>query len=135
MKRIGSIVLVCLLVVGVSTWAIAQEAKAGAGEKEMKQGAMMEKGMMEHGKMMERCKMTGMCPMMHLSLVATSDGGVIVLAGNKLQKFDKDLMLQKEVEIKMDMESMKKMMMGMCPMMGDKMKEGAAEKAKEEMKR
>ncbi len=34
------------------------------------------------------------------SLVATSDGGVVVLAGPKLIKYDKDLNLVKEVEMK-----------------------------------
>ena len=53
-------------------------------------------------------------------MVATSDGGVIVLTGNKLTKYDKDLNVVKEVEIKMDLESMHKQMMDMmqnCPMM------------------
>ena len=33
-------------------------------------------------------------------MVATSDGGVVVLAGNKLLKYDKDLNLIKEAEVK-----------------------------------
>ncbi|MDD4908163.1 MAG: hypothetical protein PHJ00_03785 [Candidatus Omnitrophica bacterium] len=33
-------------------------------------------------------------------MVASNDGGVIILAGNKLMKYDKDLNLVKEVEIK-----------------------------------
>ena len=48
------------------------------------------------------------------SLVATSDGGVVVLVGQKLIKFDKDLNIVKEVEIKIDIEGMQKI----CPMMG-----------------
>lgn len=48
----------------------------------------------------------GMNPMMmgmmggKESVVATSDGGVVVLAGPKLMKYDRDLNLVKEVEIK-----------------------------------
>ena len=41
-------------------------------------------------------------PMMGMpreSLVATSDGGVVVLSGPRLVKYDKDLNLVKEVEI------------------------------------
>lgn len=37
-------------------------------------------------------------------MVATQDGGVIVMAGNKLLKYDKDLKLVKEVYVKTDME-------------------------------
>jgi len=37
---------------------------------------------------------------MQKQMVAANDGGVIVLAGNKLLKYDKDLNLVKEVEVK-----------------------------------
>jgi len=70
--------------------------------------------------------------MMKESLVATQDGGVIVMIGNKLQKYDKNLTLKKEVEIKIDMEAMRKMVEG-CPMMSGMMdsakSEGAETKA------
>ena len=46
--------------------------------------------------------------MMAKQMVATGDGGIIVLTGNKLLKYDKDLNLIKEVEIKMDMKMMRK---------------------------
>ncbi len=44
------------------------------------------------------------------NIVATSDGGVVVMIGNKLYKYDKDLNLKKEVEIKVDLKSMQRMM-------------------------
>ncbi|MCX6340517.1 MAG: hypothetical protein NTX71_11470 [Candidatus Aureabacteria bacterium] len=84
-----------------------------------------------HGKAwlhtMEKEGMGYCCPMhaemaekmMKRSIVATADGGVVVMTGNKLIKYDKDLNVQKEAEIKMDMEGMQKMMMEMqaaCPM-------------------
>ena len=79
--------------------------------------------------------MMGMCPMMNSmmgrSVVATNDGGVVVVTGNKLIKYDKDLNVVKEVELKMDMEAMKKNMddmMKMCPMMGKGMKDGMSKK-------
>ena len=57
----------------------------------------------------------GMHPMSGMmggsSLAATEDGGAIVLIGNKLMKYDKDLNLAKEVEIKIDWEKMNKTMM------------------------
>lgn len=97
-------------------------------------GGMMGKGMMD-GDMMGG-KMMGMCPMMksmmERSVVATSDGGVVVVMGNKLTKYDKDLNVVKEIELKMDMEGMQKMMenmKGMCPMMKGMM--GKEEKTSE----
>lgn len=69
-------------------------------------------------------RMPGGCPMCHImmkgmmekTLVPAGDGGVIVMAGNKLVKYDKDLNLVKEVEIKMDMTAMIQDMKGKCPM-------------------
>jgi len=88
----------------------------------MKDG-MMDKGMM--GKGMMAGKMMGNCPMMksmmERTIIATSDGGIVIAMGNKITKYDKDLNLIKDVELNMDMEGMHKMMesmKGMCPMMG-----------------
>ena len=65
--------------------------------------------------MMERREMMGMHPMPGTmcsgSLAASEDGGAFVLMGNKLCKYDKDLNLVKEIEIKMDWEKMNKTMM------------------------
>jgi len=47
------------------------------------------------------------------NMVATDEGGVIVLAGNKLIKYDADLNIVKEVEVKMPVPMGGKM----CPMM------------------
>lgn len=137
MRKTLSVVLVGLLVTMFCSLALAEEKKESKMGKGMMQGEMMgQQGMMgEEGMMMGKDKMMGMgnmcgmmmnSMMMSKSLVATSDGGVIVIAGNKLQKYDKDLNLKKEVEIKMDMEAMQKMMMQMmekCPMY-EKMMEG-----------
>lgn len=92
----------------------AQEAAVTAPEQDKQMTAS------EHGKDKRMGKMRGMgCPcMMSMGkqMVATSDGGVVVLSGNKLYKYDKELNLKKEVEIKKDKE-----MMGKCPMMGGMM--------------
>ncbi len=40
---------------------------------------------------------------MQMSMVATTDGAIVVMAGNKLIKFDEDLNKVKEVEIMMQM--------------------------------
>ena len=138
MKEVLSTVLAVLLIMTVSSVVFAEEPERSMMGKEMMQGSMMDpedmmqKDMMtQQGKMMGKGKMMGMgsmCGMMmNKSLVATSDGSVVVLIGSKLQKYDKDLVLKKEVEIKLDMESMQKMMkrmMGKCPMRKKMMQEG-----------
>lgn len=130
------IVLAISVLFLISSSAFAEENKGSMMGKEM----MSEKGMMmKSGKMMVMCPMH---KMMKKEMVATEDGGVIVMVGNKLLKYDKDLNLKKESEIKMDIEGMqsmmeemmekcpmRKMMMKKCMMMGDEEKES---KEKEE---
>ena len=106
-KNIGIIVLMVLFV-GASL-AYAEGMKGGMMDEKQK-GSMM--GMMQNGMMMK---------MMEKTVIATNDGGIIVVMGNKLTKFDKDLNVVKEVDLKMDMDGMQKMMenmKSMCPMMG-----------------
>ena len=102
--------------------AFAQDSK-GVADNE----AMLQKGMKmnqeareeqeEHG-MMGKCPMCGMMKgMMEKNMLATTDGGVVILIGNKLMKYDEELNLVKEVEIKIDAASMQKNMMKNCPMM------------------
>lgn len=83
---------------------------------------MVESNMRGKEEMMEKCPMHGMMmkEVMEESIIATTDSGAIVLTGNKLIKYDKDLNLVKEVEIKVDIETMQNNMMKMmnnCPMM------------------
>ena len=113
MKR-SLIAIAAGIIVGTSGLAIAQMNDKGKEMMGDKAGMMEGKG-----------GMMGMCPMMksmmERSVVATSDGGVIVVMGNKLTKYDKNLNVTKEVELEMDMGDMQKMMenmKGMCPMMG-----------------
>lgn len=51
--------------------------------------------------------------MMSNSMVATQDGGVVVMIGNRLYKYDQNLNLKKETEIPVDYEGLKGMMMKM----------------------
>lgn len=72
----------------------------------------------------DRHGMMGMCPMhcmmmksvMEKEMVATEDGSVVVLAGNKLMKYDKNLELKKEVELKYDTKEACDKMCANCPM-------------------
>jgi len=118
MKTVWVVVLVCLIAAGFCSFVLAESPEMSMPDSNMGQKPMMmDKPMMGRG-MMAKCPM-----MMGKSMVATTDGGVVVLIGNKLQKYDKDLVLQKEVELKIDMAAMQKKMMEMmqdCPMTGDK---------------
>ncbi|MCB9756988.1 MAG: hypothetical protein H6753_01035 [Candidatus Omnitrophica bacterium] len=113
----------------------AEGMKGDMMDKGMK-GGMMGEGMMKGGMMDKGGMMMGMGmmqAMMQKQVVSTNDGGIIVVTANKLTKYDKDLNVVKEVELKMDMEGMQKMMenmKSMCPMMG-KMKPSDDTKAEE----
>jgi mono/diheme cytochrome c family protein len=70
----------------------------------MQNFGMMNGGMMGFGGMMG--------PMMRsTSIVASPDGGVIVLMGNELLKYDNDLNLTKKVEINFNWDNWQKIMM------------------------
>ena len=86
-------------------------------ERGMMGQGMMAKGMMGQPMMQQgqARPMQGMMmkAMMEKEMVATPDGGVIIMVGNKLLKYDKDLNLKKEVEIvKFDKEAMMEKMGG-----------------------
>jgi hypothetical protein len=113
-----------LIKIGVSvffaiTIGFAQQGNGPSGE--------MGQDGMRHGGMMDSSAMCGMM-MMHFmkpsTAFSTQDGGFVVIMGNKIMKYDKNVDLKKEVEIKVDTTAMKKMMQQMqqCPMM----KSGAA---------
>ena len=107
MKRFG--LWVCAVFLFATAGAVQAEGEEGGakekGPHHMMAGKMGGPGMkaMMMGKMMER------------DIVATSDGGVVVLVGNKLLKYDKNLDLKAEAEVKVDKECLKKMMRD-CPM-------------------
>lgn len=120
--------LVAVLVLTVTAVSFAQEPPMG------KEG-MMGKGMKE-GMMKKHPGLQMMKGMMGGLMVATKDGGVIVMIGNRLLKYDRNLNLQKEVEIKLDMEKMKKMMKWheKCSMKGETIEEeGVVSESGEDM--
>ena len=110
MKKAVFVSMLIALFMAMSVISFAQDP-------EETEGSMM-------GKKMKKYKMGGMQSMMKKmhskEMVATKDGGVIVMYGKKLLKYD-NLKLVKEAKIKMDTEHMKKKMMrkkGKCPMCG-----------------
>ena len=123
MKKLALIAVVVILAVSFSGIALA------GGDKDCEMGRQCKSmfgnmfGPKDKGMEMGRC----MCPMhkmmvrrvMDREIIATYDGGIAVVLGNKITKYDKDMNLIKEVEIKIDMDVMKKSMEEMkrnCPM-------------------
>lgn len=111
-STIIAIVTAFILISGGIFFAQASDDQTG------KMGEMMSgQGMMGHQGMSGRQHM--MSPdymgkgMMSKSMVATQDGGVVVMIGNRLYKYDQDLNLKKETEILVDYEGLKGMMMKM----------------------
>ncbi len=124
MKRailIGVVVVFVGVVLAINMAAAPEDPammKSKEPMMEMGSGCMM---MSSTGKMMHACPMHAMMMhnMMSCQMVATEDGGVIIMGFGKLMKYDKDLNMVKEVEMKMDPEAMKKtmtQMMEACPM-------------------
>jgi hypothetical protein len=124
MKKSLLIITSIVLLVSALTLSLAKES---GQTKDSTQGKMAEGGTMGKQHVMSKEQMMGSCPMcrsmmssmMGKSLIATADGGVVVMVCNKLMKFDKDLNLVKETEMQIDMEGMQKKMMQMmekCPM-------------------
>lgn len=101
------------LVVGILAFAVSAQAEQDGEMKGMKDGMK--------GKGMKGGMMMGMGMMQKSEMVASSDGGVIVMSGGKLTKYDKDLNVIKEVELKKPSDSK-----GMCPMCS-RMKSGEGE--------
>ena len=115
MKKIVGVVLAGVAVAIFSTLALA--------EYQQDEGPLVKKNMqdqMEVKRDMMKLDKIGPGPggmRMGKELVATTDGGVVVLIGNKLMKYDANLNLVKETEIKIDKEAMQKMQMEKRPMM------------------
>jgi hypothetical protein len=133
MKKTALLVIVMALIFSVAMIGPAMAETQKSEKQSATTGEMMgEKHMMgKEMKEREGCRMGDMpmhC-MMSKQMIATSDGGIVVTIGNKLYKYDSSLNLQKEVEIPVDMEGMKKMMMNMKDMGMMEEKMGKDEKA------
>jgi len=119
------LLLICAISVLTVNFSGASFAEEGGGSCPQRHGGGMFGRMFgdkEKGSEKGEC----ICPMhkmmvrrmMDMETLATYDGGVVVVLGNKLIKYDKDMNLVKEVEMKMDTEAMRKSMEEMksnCP--------------------
>ena len=102
MKKSIILLTVIALAATGSYVAFAQRQMGGMQGQGMMGGGMQGRGMM----------MNPMGPMMGgSSTVAAQDGGVIVLMGNQLLKYDKNLNLAKKAEIDFDWEKWQTTMM------------------------
>ena len=132
--------ILAALVIGTVTIGISALAEEHMGGKEM--GHMMMHGEKEDMMMKKDMPMMGggmmMGRMMQPKIVATSDGGAIVVIGRKLIKYDKNLNVASEAEIKVDEKEMMDMMKKMhtqrmkCMEMMMEEEEEEEENAKEE---
>jgi len=129
MKRL-MVPVALVLVVGLGSYALfGQQQQPPDQPQRGMGGGMMGRGMMGGG------MMGGMgCPacaaacgaMMHESLVATSDGGVVMAVAGKLVKYDSALKKVSETNIDVDWTAMHQRMQQMmqnCPMMQQMMKQ------------
>ena len=98
MKKGIAVVFILLAGIVFMMSVSAEEKQAGMMGKDKMKGPGKDMGAM----MMKM--------MMGKSMVATEDGGVVVMIGNKLLKYDKNLNLKKEVKIEIDYSEMKGMM-------------------------
>lgn len=109
MKNLASVVVLAVLFFSVSVVSFAEETGGVKGHMTGK-GMMMEEEKEGRAKDMRAMHGMMMKQMMKKSIVATKDGGVVVMVGKKLLKYDRNLNLVKEAEIKVDMSKMKEMM-------------------------
>jgi hypothetical protein len=121
MKKALFPAVVILVSVTFMSLAIAQDRTAPMMEKDAKAGMMNKQAMMGQERMTGMHDMYGtmMGSMMGRSMVASEDGGVIIMMGDKLMKYDKDLNLVKEIQVEIDMDHMNALMtkmMSMYPM-------------------
>ncbi len=126
MKGLYVLVFAALFLAAAVCSRAAEASKKGSsviGPREMMKKEMMTKSIL-----------TGMCPMhmmmMSKSMVSTKDDGVIIMAGDKLLRYDKNLELVKEAEVDFDAEDMRKMCEA-CPECRAAMKEEDAQEKRE----
>ena len=123
MKKMMFLVLIVALFVGVPSGYSLFEKNTGDNSKQGKN--MPPTGMKREGvgstaarpaiSMDLMQNMMVMQAMKERSIVATSEGGMVVIIGNQMVKYDKDLNVVKEAELKIDLDKLRQNMMKMIP--------------------
>jgi len=135
MKRLMMVAVPVALLIAVGTYGVLaqQDSQTPTSPGGMGRGpGMMRGGMMGQGGHMPGCAMCGMMTgaMMWKTMTATPDGGVIIAVGNRLIKYDNQLNVVKDTEMKIDMNQMYssvQKMMENCPMCRAMMQQGQAQ--------
>jgi hypothetical protein len=129
--KVFAVVLGVLMGVSLSSLSFAEAVKGNHSDAACKTCSAKLKDGMASGIM----PIPVMNPMMGRQVVATSDGGVVIITGNAVAKYDKDMNLVKESELKMPMHTQMPVMTDSktdatkkCPMM---MKDVPKDTAKE----
>jgi hypothetical protein len=117
MKKIIVLAVITGSILIISAIGLAQNEQPQKG-KMGQMGQMMDQKMKKQDHMQTRCPACAMamCGMMSKAMLPTDDGGIVVMIGNKLYKYDQNLDLQKETELSVDFKNMKQMMMKMHSM-------------------
>ena len=120
MKRLLIVAVPLALLAMVGSYGVLAQQDAQTSQQP---SGMMGRGMgmTGQGGQMQGCAMCGMMTgaMMMKTMTATPDGGVIVAVGNRLIKYDNQLNVVKDTEMKVDMNQMfssAQKMMENCPM-------------------
>ena len=106
--RHGTMTLALVLFVALGTVMTGIAGQHGGG---MRKGKMMHRGGKTEAKgesMMGGGMMGG--GMMRRQVVPTEDGGIVILMGDKIVKYDKNLNMVNETEIEIDEDEMMRMM-------------------------
>ena len=121
MKKVFPIIMAFLFSFIFTSFSLAQPPVTEPPAEMMNEGMAMKMSEGDHEDKMGHHWKEGKCPMcgkmkskMQKSMVATSDGGVVVLSHNKLTKYDKNLNIVKEVELKSSDDKVKMF----CPLNG-----------------
>lgn len=104
MKKVLFLVVVAAMVLGIAICSFAQPPSCPMGGEKGGPGSEergMKKGHEQMTCMMMKCAM-------EKEVVATSDGGVVVVVGDRIMKYDKDLNLKKEARLNLDTEAVMK---------------------------
>jgi hypothetical protein len=123
MKRLMIVAVPIAMLAMVGSYGVLAQQDSQTPQRPggmMGQGGMMH-GMMGQGGQMQACPMCGMMvgTTMMKTMTATPDGGVIIAVGNRLMKYDNQLNLVKDTEMKIDVNQMfsnMQKMMENCPM-------------------
>ena len=109
MKKFAIFITMLSIICFSGTSAFSEDQEYQQPRERREQGMMDSEGMMGGGQGMMGGKGLGMKGGGPASMVALMDGSIVVLSGNKLTKYDSELNVIKEVEIKGGPSAMDKM--------------------------